>query len=200
MRAVIVYESMYGNTRAIAEAIAEGIAPIDSTTLPLAAADRSALEGADLIVIGAPTHAFGMSRPQTRAAAADAMRKPGNTLSLEPGAAGLGVREWLAFPMPSARTAVFDTRVKWSRLGHASHAIDKQLSRRGIALFERPQSFFVTKDNTLVIGELERAREWGHELGRHLGAERVESMAATRNPVSTRPDAGGSETNRADRI
>jgi menaquinone-dependent protoporphyrinogen IX oxidase len=200
MRAVIVYESMYGNTRAIAEAIAEGIGPIETTVLPVVAADRSALEGADLIVIGAPTHAFGMSRPQTRAAAADAVRKPGNTLSLERGATGLGVREWLAFPMRPARTAVFDTRVKWSRVGHASRAIDKQLSRHGIPLFERPQSFFVTKDNTLVIGELQRARQWGHELGRHLGDEQAESMAPTRNPASTRPAAGGAEMNRADRI
>jgi hypothetical protein len=172
MRAVIVYESMYGNTRAIAEAIAEGIGPIESAVLPVGAADWSALNGADLIVIGAPTHTFGLSRPQTRAAAADAVGKPGNTLRLEPGATGLGIREWLAVARPPARTVVFDTRVKWSRVGHASRAMDRQLGRRGrSSLTDRPQSFFVTKDNTLVTGELERARQWGHELGRHLVGE-----------------------------
>jgi hypothetical protein len=187
MRAVIVYESMYGNTRAIAAAIAEGIAPIESAVLPVGAVARSALEGADLIVIGAPTHAFGLSRPQTRAAAADAVRKPGNQLSLEPGATGLGVREWLALPMPPTRTAVFDTRVKWSRVRNASRAIDKQLGRRGIPLLVRSQSFFVTKDNRLLTGELERAREWGHELGRHLVGDQAASVKPTGNPATLQP-------------
>jgi hypothetical protein len=188
MRAVIVYESMYGNTRAIAEAIAEGIGSRDSTLLPVDAADRSVLEGADLIVIGAPTHAFGMSRPQTRAAAADGVRKPGNTLRLEPGATGLGVREWLAMPMPPARTAVFDTRLQWSRVGHASRAIDKHIRRRRIRLLVRSESFFVTKDNKLVIGELDRARAWGHELGRLVADESAQSAEPPRNPATTQPD------------
>jgi hypothetical protein len=187
MRAVIVYESMYGNSRGIAQAIAQGIAPIESIVLPVVAADWSALEPADLIVVGAPTHAFGLSRPQTRAAAADAVRKPGNTLRLEPGATGLGVREWLALPMRRTPIAVFDTRVKWSRVGHASRAIDKQLGRRGFPMLVPSQSFFVTKDNRLLIGELERAREWGHELGRHLVGDQSASVEPTGNPATLPP-------------
>lgn len=64
MRALVVYESMYGNTRAIAEAVAEGLSEAtDVKAVPTSEAreilvDNPAL---DLIVFGTPTHAHGMS-------------------------------------------------------------------------------------------------------------------------------------------
>ena len=70
MRALIVYESMYGNTRRMAEAIAEGLeAAMPTRVLPVASADYDALAGADLLLVGGPTHAHGMSHPATRAEA-----------------------------------------------------------------------------------------------------------------------------------
>ena len=70
MRAVVIYESMYGNTRAVAEAIASDLSPMDVTVLPVGSADASTVADADLLIVGAPTHAFGLSRPQTRLSAA----------------------------------------------------------------------------------------------------------------------------------
>ena len=63
MRAVIVYESMYGNTRAVAETVA---AELGGSAVSVADASADDLAGADLLVVGAPTHAWNMSRPSTR--------------------------------------------------------------------------------------------------------------------------------------
>src|SRR5215207_10007674 len=66
-RALVVYESVFGDTEAIARAVAEGIAghvPVDV----VAAREAPNVLGADiaLLVVGGPTHAFGMPRPATR--------------------------------------------------------------------------------------------------------------------------------------
>ena len=173
MHAVVVYESMYGNTATIAEAIADGLrghnARLDVTTLRVGAADPSAVEHADLIVVGGPTHTFGMSRMKTRAAAVEAAQKPDSGLRLEPGAAGPGVREWLPTLDHSAWAAAFDTSVKgFTVFGHASRGIAALLRRRGLQLVARPETFLVTKDNVLRAGEIDRARAWGRVLAAHV--------------------------------
>jgi len=87
MRAVIVYESMFGNTRVIAEAIADGFGmETDVRVLGVSAADPQSVEDADVLAIAGPTHAWGMSRPSTRKGAPDRVRKPGSEITLEPGA------------------------------------------------------------------------------------------------------------------
>ena len=64
MRAVIIYESMFGNTHAIADAIAKGLEPLDNVVVvPVVEAGRERLGDADLLVVGGPTHFHGMSRP-----------------------------------------------------------------------------------------------------------------------------------------
>src|SRR3712207_3815583 len=108
MHALVVYESMFGNTRDVARAVAEGVAPLMDVAL-LEVDDAPHRIGADvgLVVVGAPTHAFSLSRPGTRQ---DAGRQAGGpTVS-----SGIGVREWLdgLEPVPAGlRAATFDTRV-----------------------------------------------------------------------------------------
>ena len=64
---LVVYESAWGNTRQIAEAIGDGFgAGATSTVVPVASAPPLDQVHADLLVVGAPTHAFGLSRPGTR--------------------------------------------------------------------------------------------------------------------------------------
>jgi len=166
MRTVIVYESMYGNTRSVAEAIGQGLHEIDTVVVTVAGADAVVIGGADLIVVGGPTHAFGLSRPQTRAQAVDNAHHAGSTLTVEPGAGGDGIREWLeSADLDGALTASFDTRVRAAGLiGHASTKISRILRSRGCRMICDPQSFFVTKQNILLDGELDRAREWGELL------------------------------------
>jgi flavodoxin-like protein len=170
MRAVVLYESMYGNTRAVAEEIGRGLVGFDVTVLSVGGASAADTSGADLVVVGAPTHAFGMSRPQTRAAAAEAVQKAVGALLLEPGALGPGVREWLAVqPRSNQLVAVFDTRIKGAGLaGHAAPRIAKALQRLGRVLVDEPHSFFVTKQNVLRKGELDGAHAWAQVISAKL--------------------------------
>ena len=162
MNALVVYESMYGNTRRIAEAIARGLG---GDAVHVAAADADAVAAADLLVVGGPTHIMGMSRPKTREAARLATAQD-PALRLEPGATGPGLREWLATLDGAGRAAAaFDTRLRmpgW--IGHASPRIARQLRRTGHRFLRPPVSFFVSKQTVLLDGELQRAEEWGSHL------------------------------------
>jgi hypothetical protein len=168
MRAVVVYESMYGNTRTVADAIGRGLERAGTVTVvPVGRADEHMLRGLDLLVVGGPTHAHGMSRKATRKAAADGAEKPGSGVVLEPGATGLGVREWLAtLGDVRPRAVAFDTRIAAPPLltGRAAKGIDRELRRRGFDRVVEPESFLVTKENRLVEGEEARAEAWAAEL------------------------------------
>jgi flavodoxin len=87
MAAVVVYESMFGNTQTVAEAIAEGLSTTMRVELHEVGAAPAAMErDVDLLVVGAPTHAFGLSRLSTRASAAEQAERP----LVSP---GIGLRE-----------------------------------------------------------------------------------------------------------
>lgn len=169
MPAVVAYESMYGNTRRVAEAIADGLrATYPVVVVPVNQLDGEQLNTAELIVIGGPTHVRGMSRASTRKAAEEAASKPGSTLSIEPDAQAPGVRDWLSAlgRLNLQAAAVFDTRVKMPAVlsGRASRGIARELRRHGVTMLTKPESFLVTKDNQLLPGEEDRARAWGQQL------------------------------------
>ena len=170
MRAVVIYESMFGNTRRIAEAVADGLARF--VEVRLARADEVGegdLAGVDLVVVGAPTHAWSLPRANTRQGALATARRGDNDLVLEPAAdTAPGVREWLAtLGRLGVRGAVFDTRFHAPRLvtGRASRAIARALRHDGVEVVSAPQSFFVDRRNHMRAGEEERARAWGERLG-----------------------------------
>lgn len=165
MKAVVVYESMYGNTHQIADAIGRGLASRgEVVVVPVAEAAPALVESADLLVIGGPTHAHGMSRTGTRKAAVDQAKDN----PIDPSASGPGLREWLeAIPPAAASAAAFDTRAGVAPAvltGRASKGIAKQLHQHGFGQVVEPESFLVDKDNHLQPGEEERARHWGERL------------------------------------
>jgi hypothetical protein len=168
MRAVVVYESMYGNTRVVAEAVGDGLRRAhEVVVVPVNRADPKLLEGAELLVVGGPTHVHGMSRRRSRQAAAEAARQPGSTVMLEENAEGVGVREWLAsLGQLNIFGAAFDTRIDApaALTGRASKGVSRELTRHGAHLVANPTSFLVTKENELVGGEEARARRWGELL------------------------------------
>lgn len=174
MRAVVVYESMYGNTRQVAEAIGEGLRPVhDVVVVPVRDAGPEVVADAQILVVGGPTHAHGMSRGRTRQAAAENAGKPEKPVVLEEGATGPGVREWLtSLEYPNVFAASFDTRVRMSPVvtGRASKGIDRELGRHGVHRIAEPESFFVTKEDTLEAGEAARARRWGEQLAAETAA------------------------------
>ena len=114
-------------------------------------------------MIGAPTHAFGLSRPSTRA---DAVRQ-----GAEEAKAGPGVREWLtklhASPRRHTLAAAFDTRasqVVWFPSG-AGPTINRLAKRAGLHPAGRPLKLVVTDTKgPLQDGELERAKRFGEDL------------------------------------
>ena len=172
MRVLVIYESMYGNTHQVAEAIAEGFGMPDSVhVIPVAGVTREMLEQTDLLVVGGPTHAHGMSRQRTRKAAVDAAGKHDKQLVLEPDASGLGVRDLLeTLGTRHGLAAAFDTRVNGHAVftGQASKGIAKTLTERGLTLIAEPESFLVGKHNDLLAGERGRALVWGEHLGHIL--------------------------------
>lgn len=170
-RAVIVYESMFGSTRQVAEAVADGLRE-SATVAVLRVKDApETFPEADLLLVGAPTHVHGLSRPSTRVEAGKWGDDPDRPLVLEPDAEGIGVREWLeTCGEPPARFAAFDTRADMTELftGSAAAAIDKRLRRLGSQRLAPRHSFLVDKDSALVAGQLDDARAWGRELGAAL--------------------------------
>jgi hypothetical protein len=160
MRTLIIYESAWGNTKAVADAIASAFPDSDPPKVVSvdAAPPLRELE-VDLLVVGAPTHAFGMSRPGTREEA----HRRGGELSSK------GMREWIeAADRSTLVTAAFDTHVRHPNLpGAASRSAAKKLRRLGCSLVLEPESFYVDDyEGPLLPGELERARSWGAELAR----------------------------------
>ena len=174
MKAVVIYESIYGNTHLVADAIGEGLSKtVEVVVIPVGEAEPALLDEADLIVVGGPTHAHGVSRPSTRKAAVDAAQKAGSDLVLEPDAAGTGLRDWFAtLNWMSGRAAAFDTRIDApaALTGRASKGISRMLRHHGFTVVAEPESFLVTKASHLEPDEATRAREWGVRLGVVLGA------------------------------
>ncbi len=170
MRAVVVYESQFGNTHLIADAIGAGLrSGYEVSVLPVTRADQAVLNDADLVVVGGPTHAHGMTRNATRQGAAKMAAEPDSGLTLEPDAVREGLREWLGSLGKSkahAKAAAFDTRMQGPApfTGRASKGVGRALRHHGYELVAEPESFVVTKDNRLVPEEDERARTWGARL------------------------------------
>jgi hypothetical protein len=175
MRAVVVYESMYGNTHLVADAIGDGLTKAyEVDVVPVERADQQLLEHADLIVVGGPTHAHGMSRVATREAAAADAHKPGSDLTLDRDAEDPGLREWFtALPTLHTKAAAFDTRVDLPAVltGRASKGIARQLRRLGLDLVAEPESFLVTKQNQLAPDQTTRAWQWGERLADSLATD-----------------------------
>jgi hypothetical protein len=167
MHALVVYESMFGNTEEIAKAVAEGLlAHMSVDSIEVGNAAKEIGVDIDLLVVGGPTHAFGMSRPLTRE---DAAKQAGHDVV----SSGIGIREWLedlTNPSGQVQAAAFDTRVRKPRVpGSAAHAAEKRLRRLRFPIARRAENFWVEgTPGPLADGELDRARRWGENLGLEL--------------------------------
>ena len=156
MHAIVVYESVWGNTAAVAKAIAEGLG--DGTRA--CATDEVVPETvaqADLIVAGAPVFAFGL--PTERIRENIGRTETGADLSHP------SLRSWLeTLPAGHGRSAAFETRIWWSPRG-ATGTIEKTLAAHGYPPVAKGAKFVVRgKEGPLREGELERAKAWGRGL------------------------------------
>jgi flavodoxin I len=142
MKALVVYDSVYGNTEKIARAIGEAIAPSGEVkVLRAGEANPSELTSIELLIVGSPTHG---GRPTP--AIQDLLNKVAQA-SLK----GINV-------------AAFDTRsqAKLARVfGNAAGRIAGHLTKKGGVLVVSPEGFLVTgTKGPLKEGELERAAAW----------------------------------------
>lgn len=166
MKAVVVYESLWGNTAAAARAIAEGIGP-DARALSTAEAVGDAMAGVDLIVAGAPVLGFKLPTEQMRQGA---RANPGGRPPRPADLSHPSMRSWLdGLPTGHGRSAAFDTHVR-GPFGKAAPTIAEALEKAGYSRLADPVGFTVAgKFGPLRKGELERARRWGGELVAAMG-------------------------------
>lgn len=165
MNAIVVYESLWGNTAAVARAIAEGLGPgtiVGSTAeiTPDAAAEAS------LIVVGAPVHAMGLPTASSLASVANRTRWQGEI------PADLDhplMRDWIAaLPEAELPAAAFDTRIGGLLGRGGASSLERLLKARGRRIVTRGEGFVIVNQrevhaaaSMLREGELTRAAAWG---------------------------------------
>jgi hypothetical protein len=173
MRALVVYESMFGNTEAIALAIADGLRDhLDADAIEVGAAPMTLPLDVSLLIVGGPTHLHGLTSARSRA---DAAKRAGDRLVSR----GSGIREWLETLAPAPATisgAAFDTRNSGPALlvGSAAKGATKRLRSLGYRVVP-PVSFVVAGPASdlfarMTAAELDRARTWGRSLGQAVGS------------------------------
>ncbi len=146
MNTIVVYDSQFGNTEQIAQAIAAALREFgQAQAIRIAPAFRVNLQGVDLLIVGSPTQGF---RPTPAIQSYLATLTPAS-------ARGLAI-------------ACFDTRFRGRLMSHsAAPSMARQLSASGIEPFVAPESFFVTawqKKGPLEAGEVERAGAWARRV------------------------------------
>jgi flavorubredoxin len=164
MKAFVVYESLWGNTAAVARAIAEGIGP-EAQALTTDQASADLVETADLLVAGAPVLGFNLATDTMR----DSVARTELDAPTPPDVSHPSLRSWLeSLPHGQAPVAAFETRIWWSPRG-ATGSIEDRFERAGYLPIAKAQKFVVEgKYGPLRKGELERAREWGRSLAQAI--------------------------------
>ncbi|MGJ0383890.1 flavodoxin family protein [Paenarthrobacter sp. YJN-D] len=142
MKALIVYDSAYGNTKAIAEAVASGLGTANASTVPVARFRRADVSVGDLLVVGSPINGW---RPTPK------------TMETLTAVESEGLTGVLA--------AAFDTRVKLFIHGDAAGKISRHLKKAGATPVSKPMPFYVGgTEGPLLPGETDRAKTWGAQL------------------------------------
>ena len=166
-KALIVVESYFGNTRAIAEAVAAGLieGSVDAQVVDVSQAPSALPADLDLLVLGAPTHNRGLPTATSRAKACE---QAGS------GEASHGIGGWLETTAIPASTgaAAFDTVISKGWLsGSAAKAIAKALQRQQGRRTASVRSFMVAASKgPLAAGQESDARSWGRELAVSVGS------------------------------
>ena len=142
MNAFVVYDSLFGNTERIAQAIADTLRAFGQVrAVRVEPAQPVELQGVDLLILGCPTQAF---------RATPTMQSFLEKVSYQ-SLSGLAV-------------ACFDTRVR-GPFGSAARAMARKLQMMGVSLLLPPESFFVKgMQGPLRSGELDRAATWARML------------------------------------
>lgn len=164
----MVFQSLWGNTGAVARAIAEGLGP-DAVAGHTGEIDPVEAAASGLIVVGAPVHAMSLPTAQTLRGVAS---RPVPAGDLPPDVDQPLIRDWIAqLPERPAHAAAFDTRIKGFVGRGGASTIERLLTGRGCRLVAPSEGFYVTNRRAvheaasmLREGELQRAAAWGAHL------------------------------------
>lgn len=155
MKALVLYDSQFGNTEKVAKAIADALsAGAETSLLHAAAATPQAMSGVGLLVIGSPTQRFHATET---------------------------IDDWLkGLSLANVRAAAFDTRFDRESVdvtvlrvamkvagdkAWAAPRIAAELEKAGATLVVPPEGFIVEDtEGPLRPGELERAAEWATQI------------------------------------
>ena len=133
MKALVIYDTKYGNTEQVANAIGRTIGADAKCANKV---DPQNLKELDLIIIGSPTHAGSYSR---------------------------GIKELLkkSPDLEGVPAAPFDTSGRSSPFGYGSRRLARRLKKQGGKLAAPPESFYIEgMEGPLADGELGRAMKW----------------------------------------
>lgn len=177
MKAIVVYESVFGNTHAIAAAVAEGLGGVPVLSV------REAVEragGLDLLVVGGPTHEHGLATDRSRHVAVDHAHEGAHVES--DATEDPGLRSWLGdLRSTTGRpAAAFDTRADGVPLvtGSAARGIARRLRHHGFDVLATESFVVKGTEGPLKPGELERARAWGEKLAHSMSGSKRDTRHA----------------------
>lgn len=155
MRALVVYDSRYGNTEAVARAIAAALGP-NVTVRRASLVGAAELAGIELLVVGSPTQGGRPLKSVTECIG-----------GLDPGALR-GLRATAFDTRIRSSTSGFGLRLLVRAIGYAAPRLAKSLRAKGAPLAAEPEGFFVMdREGPLEPGELERAATWAQSLLLH---------------------------------
>lgn len=173
MRAVVVYQSLWGNTAAVARAIAEGIGG-EVTVGHTGQVTPEEAAAADLLVVGAPVHALALPTKESLESVAERELGPGEI----PAQLDIPLmRDWLGhLPEAHQSAAAFDTRVRGPFGRGGVSGIEKRLKAKGRDVISRGEGFVIINQKSVTEagsmlreGELARASAWGRDLAQRVG-------------------------------
>ena len=142
MKSYVVYDSAYGNTKAVAEAVVEGLKPLGAAAVSITDFNPGKLSGGDLLVVGSPINGW---RPTARIT--ELLSKLGNG------------------KLTGINAAAFDTRVRFFIHGDAAKKMTRLLKESGANIISSPAPFYVRgTEGPLRSGELEKAANWAKTL------------------------------------
>lgn len=146
MKAVVLYDSNYGNTKTIAETISGALNGLAAKAVPVTSFNAQELRAGDLLVVGSPINGW---RPTARITEA---------------LSSLGTDQ-----LRGVKAAAFDTRLHIFIHGDAAKKISKSLQEHGAEIIASPQAFYVQKsEGPLDVGEGAKASQWADSLLKEL--------------------------------
>ena len=137
MKALVIYDSYFGNTQQVAEAIAKELGA-DSRAIKVSDVAKSDLEGLDFVVLGSPIR--GWQPSEDTKVFLDSLGKD---------------------DLKGVEATTFDTRVKLFIHGDAKGKMAKRLEAVGAKISVEPAAFYVGgQEGPLLEGEMKNAVEW----------------------------------------